>query len=292
MTRNVLVQILALAVMSALAVLFCVVRERHRRQLARVRTVAEATQHVLLWPLPDQLGSVQVAVLYLAAEDEAQIGGDLYAATSTEDGVRIMIGDVRGKGLPAIGEAALLIGAFREAAHEHAGLPQLAAALERSVTRNLASLAPVEENEERFATALLVEIPEEGGIARIISCGHPPPLLISADGVALVPVNPAPPLGTGSFGPVTYTVEMFSFQPGDTLLLYTDGVIEARGTDGGFYPFVERAAQWTGYSPEKLVHFLRCDLLAHAGGRLDDDAAAIALCRSRSTHGQHLETRR
>ncbi len=193
MTRNVLVQILALAVMSALAVLFCVVRERHRRQLARVRTVAEATQHVLLWPLPDQLGSVQVAVLYLAAEDEAQIGGDLYAATSTEDGVRIMISDVRGKGLPAIGEAALLIGAFREAAHEHAGLPQLAAALERSVTRNLASLAPVEENEERFATALLVEIPEEGGIARIISCGHPPPLLISADGVTLVPVNPAPP---------------------------------------------------------------------------------------------------
>ncbi|MFE9493403.1 PP2C family protein-serine/threonine phosphatase [Streptomyces collinus] len=289
MTRNVLVQILALAVMSALAVLFCVVRERHRRQLARVRTVAEATQHVLLWPLPDQLGSVQVAVLYLAAEDEAQIGGDLYAATSTETGVRIMIGDVRGKGLPAIGEAALLIGAFREAAHEHAGLPQLAAALERSVTRNLASLAPVEENEERFATALLVEIPEEGGIARIISCGHPPPLLISADGVVLVPVNPAPPLGTGSLGPVTYTVDMFSFQPGDTLLLYTDGVIEARGIDGGFYPFVERAAQWTGYSPEKLVHFLRCDLLAHAGGRLDDDAAVIALCRSRSTHSQHLE---
>ncbi|MGW2492099.1 PP2C family protein-serine/threonine phosphatase [Streptomyces sp. NPDC001606] len=286
-SRNVMVQILALAVLSALAVLFCAVRERHRRQLAQVRTVAEATQHVLLWPLPDQLGCVQVAVLYLAAEDEAQIGGDLYAATPTDTGVRIMIGDVRGKGLSAIGEAALLIGAFREAAHEHVGLPKLAAALERSVTRNLAQLEPAEETGEQFATALLVELPEEDSVSRIISCGHPPPILLGSDSAVAVPLHPAPPLGLGELGPSTYTVDVFSFEPGDTLLLYTDGVIETRDAAGAFYPLLERAAQWAGSSPEKLVHFLRRDLLDHAGGRLADDAAVIALRRTTGTHRGH-----
>ncbi|WEO93504.1 PP2C family protein-serine/threonine phosphatase [Streptomyces sp. FXJ1.172] len=286
-SRNVLVQILALAVLSSLAVLFCIVRERHRRQLAQVRTVAEATQHVLLWPLPDQLGPVQVAVLYLAAEDEAQIGGDLYAATPTETGVRVMIGDVRGKGLSAIGEAALLIGAFREAAHQHADLPTLAAALECSVARNLAHLEPAGETAERFATALLMEVPEGESVSQIISCGHPPPLLLSSDSAAVVPVHPAPPLGLGELGPTEYTVDVVSFEPGDTLLLYTDGVIEARDASGAFYPLAQRAALWTDSSPEKLVHALRRDLLAHVGGRLDDDAAVIALCRTPIAHRGH-----
>ncbi|BCK66435.1 hypothetical protein Srufu_003880 [Streptomyces libani subsp. rufus] len=143
-SRNVMVQVLALAVLSCLIVFFCVVRERHRRQLAQVRPVAEAAQHVLLWPLPELIGPLRIACMYLAAEDEAQIGGDLYAATRTEDGVRLMIGDVRGKGLAAIGEAALLLGAFREAAHEHTGLPALASTLEKSVGRYLDDFEPEE----------------------------------------------------------------------------------------------------------------------------------------------------
>nr|BFD87302.1 PP2C family protein-serine/threonine phosphatase [Streptomyces sp. Xyl84] len=279
-TRNVLVQILALAVLSAMVVFFCVVRERRSRQLARMRTIAEATQHALLWPLPDQLGCVRIAVLYLAAEDDAQIGGDLYAATTTETGTRIMIGDVRGKGLPAIGEAALLISAFREATHRHATLPTLATALEESVTRNLAHLGRTPEVEERFATALLVEIPDEDNITQVISCGHPPPLLLSSNGAGTVALHPALPLGVGGLGPADNSVDVFSFEPGDTLLLYTDGVIETRDADGTFYPLAERAAQWADDSPEELVRLLRHDLMAHAGGRLDDDAAVIALRRT------------
>ncbi|UXY40173.1 PP2C family protein-serine/threonine phosphatase [Streptomyces albidocamelliae] len=283
-TRNVLVQILALAVLSALIVFFCVMRERHRHQLARVRSVAEATQHVLLWPLPEQIGPLRIACLYLAAEDEAQIGGDLYAATSTDNGVRVMIGDVRGKGLTAIGEAALLIGAFREAAHHHDDLQKLAMALEQSMTRNLAGLEPAEEAGERFATALLVEVPEADHVTRVISCGHPPPLLLGHGSAVTVPVHPAPPLGVRGPGPAEFAVDVFSFQPGDTLLLYTDGVIEARNAAGAFYPLAERIVQWAGSGPEKLLHCVRRDLLAHVGGRLDDDAAVIALCRASTAH--------
>lgn len=279
-SRNVLVQILALAVLSAMIVFFCVVRERSRRQLAQVRSVAEAAQHVLLWPLPERIGPLRIACLYLAAEDEAQIGGDLYAATRIIGGVRIMIGDVRGKGLSAIGEAALLLGAFREAAHQHTSLPDLAASLEQSVTRYLADFEPAEEAGERFATALLLELPDDDPITRIVSCGHPPPLVLSPNSSLTVPsLHPAPPLGIGKLGTEEYKIDVLAFEPGDTLLLYTDGVIEARDADGDFYPFETRAAQWRETGPESLLHHIRRDLLAYTRGRLDDDAALVALRR-------------
>lgn len=283
-TTNHMVQLVTITLLSVLVVFLSAVRERRSRQLAQVRSVAEAAQHVLLWPLPDRIGPLQVACLYLAAEAEAQIGGDLYAATRTAHGTRVMIGDVRGKGLPAIGEAALLLGAFREAAHQHTTLPALAAGLEQSVARYMADFEPEDEAGERFATTLLLEIPDEDPITRLTSCGHPPPLLLRPGEAVTVLVHPAPPLGVGRTGPEDYTLDVFSFEPGDTLLLYTDGVIEARDPAGGFYPFTERTAQWTDASPETLLHHIRRDLLAHAGGRLDDDAALIAIRRTTAPH--------
>ncbi|MDX3763498.1 PP2C family protein-serine/threonine phosphatase [Streptomyces sp. AK02-04a] len=284
-TPNHMVQLVTIAVLSVLVVFLSAVRERRSRQLDQVRSVAEAAQHVLLWPLPERIGALRIACLYLAAEDEAQIGGDLYAATRIIGGVRIMIGDVRGKGLSAIGEAALLLGAFREAAHRHASLPDLAAALEQSVTRYLADFEPVEETGERFATALLLELPDDDHITRIISCGHPPPLVLSPGRALTVPsLHPAPPLGIGEMGPEGYTIDVLSFGAGDTLLLYTDGVIEARDADGDFYPFETRAGQWSEAGPESLLHHIQRDLLAHTSGRLEDDAALVALRREPDIH--------
>ncbi|MEU3657490.1 PP2C family protein-serine/threonine phosphatase [Streptomyces sp. NPDC032161] len=277
-SRNSLVQAFSIALLSALVVLFCVVRDRHSRVLAQVRSVAEAAQHVLLWPLPSRLGPLQLACLYLAAEDQAEIGGDLYAAARTDRAARVMIGDVRGKGLPAIGEAALLLGAFREAAHQHAALPALAAALERSVTRYLAGFEPEDEAGERFVTALLLEIPDEEPVIRMTSCGHPAPLLLGPGNTVIVPdLHPAPPLGVGMTDPGDYTLDVLPFGSGRTLLLYTDGVIEARDRDGTFYPFAERAAQWTDCTPEALLHHIERDLAAHTGGGLGDDVALIAI---------------
>ncbi|MFE5032440.1 PP2C family protein-serine/threonine phosphatase [Streptomyces sp. NPDC056683] len=287
-TANHIVQLVTLALLSVIVVVYSAVRERRRAQLAQVRTVAEAAQHVLMWPLPEHIGPLRIASLYLAAEDEAQIGGDLYAATRCDDEVRVLIGDVRGKGLSAIGEAALLLGAFRESAHRHVTLPDLATALEQSVQRYAEDLEPREEAAERFATALLVEIPDEDLVTRMTSSGHPPPLLLSPGHAVTVPsLHPSPPLGVHGAGGTERTLDVFSFEPGDTLLLYTDGVVEARDAQGRFYPLAERVAQWTDASPEALMHHIRRDLLAHAGGHLGDDAALIALHRTRTVHSRH-----
>ncbi|MFB7594703.1 PP2C family protein-serine/threonine phosphatase [Streptomyces sp. NPDC056160] len=284
LSRNVIVQVISLAVLSALIVALSVVRDRRRRELAQVRSVAEAAQRVLLWPLPDRLGSLQLASLYLAAEDEASIGGDLYAAARTGRGARLLIGDVRGKGLPAVGEAALLLGAFREAAHHHTALPALAASLERSITRYLADFEPEEEAGERFVTALLLEVPDDEPVVRMTSCGHVAPLLLKRDGggVSVPDLNPAPPLGVGLADADGPTVDVLPFGPGDTLLLFTDGVVEARDRHGAFYPLTERTPQWAGCAPEVLLDHVRRDLIAHTGGRLGDDVALIAVRREPS----------
>ncbi|MFF4140032.1 PP2C family protein-serine/threonine phosphatase [Streptomyces sp. NPDC001698] len=284
-TRNVVVEVIAIAAITSLIVVLCAVRDRHARQMARVRSVAEAAQQVVMWPLPSRLGPLRLACVYLAAEEEADIGGDLYAAARTGSTARVMIGDVRGKGLPALGEAALLLGAFREAAHQHASLPDLAAALERSMTRYLADFEPEGEAGERFVTALLVEIADVEPLVRMTSCGHPPPLLLGPDSTVHVPrLHPGPPLGVGVTDPDNHVVDVLPFGPGDTLVLYTDGVIEARDHNGVFYPFAERAAQWTDHPPEALLDHIERDLLAHTGGRLGDDVALLAIRRAHIPH--------
>ncbi|MEK0097826.1 PP2C family protein-serine/threonine phosphatase [Streptomyces sp. A475] len=281
-TRNVMVQIFSLAVLTGLIVFFCRVREHRRKELAKVRSVAEAAQKALLRPLPHRIGPLRIASLYLAAEDEAEIGGDLYAATGTDDGVRMIIGDVRGHGLSAVGESALLLGAFRVASEQHATLPALAGALDRSVSRYLADIVEAEDAiDEHFITALLLEIPRHGHTTRMTCCGHPPPLLLHGHHVStLTSPHPAPPLGVAGLPGTPFPVDEFAFEAGDTLVLYTDGVTEARDDGGAFYPFAQRVEQWTTSSPEALLDHIRRDLLAHCRGHLGDDAAIIAIQRN------------
>ncbi|MDQ0942756.1 PP2C family protein-serine/threonine phosphatase [Streptomyces sp. V1I1] len=287
-TANHQVQIAALAVISLLLVYFCRKRERRIRVLDRVRSVSEATQRVVLRPLPHRMGPLRIASSYLAAEDEAQIGGDLYAATRAGNGTRLIIGDVRGKGLTSISDASVLMGAFREAAHRSTTLLELGDTLENSICRHLAEQAEHthhseadHELHEHFITALILDIPDEDPMVQMTNCGHPPPLLLHKGRVTtLYSSHPQPPLGMCDLPRTGFTLNAFTFEDDDTLLLYTDGVIEARAPDGTFYPLAERVAQWTGSGPEKLLQHIRDDLLAFVGGHLGDDAAMVVIQRS------------
>ncbi|PZH14654.1 protein phosphatase [Streptomyces sp. NTH33] len=276
-------QIVSLLVVSVIVTVFRYLQVRHSRELTQVRTVSEAAQRVVLRPLPRRIGPLRVASMYLAAQEHALIGGDLYAAVRTSTGTRLIIGDVRGKGLTAISDAALLLGAFREAAHREATLPGLVAYLEHSVCWNLAEPTEEETAGECFITAAVLDIPDKASPAQMVTCGHPPPLLLRDGQVtALTVTRPAPPLGLGELSRPDYHVDTFTLEPSHMLLLHTDGVIEARDARGTFYPLAERAAACAAESPSALIRRLRTDLLAHVGGRLTDDAAMIALQRTRS----------
>lgn len=286
-TSDHIAQIIALTVLSAWVVFFCHVRERHSQQLSRARSVAETAQRVLLRPPPRRIGPLRVAWLYLAAEDETQIGGDLFAiARAGRNRTRTVIGDVRGKGLASIGEASVVLGAFREGAPRYATLPELLGALEESVCRNVEEVADTRHDPgEHFVTTLVLDIPDHGFRAEMANCGHPPPLLLHDRQVQVLRSDrPTPPLGMCGLSTPKFLSDPFTFEEGDILLLYTDGVIEARSPSGAFYPLTERIASFATTSPDTLVQRLHEDLLDHVGGPLTDDAAVLVMERARPHH--------
>lgn len=258
------------------------VRIQREEALFHVRLVADAAQKVLLRPLPSRIHDVEIESLYLAAQEQARIGGDFYEVADTPYGVRLLIGDVRGKGLSAVGAASAVINCFRENAYDQPDLRGITRRLETSITRYTAAF-PAQDLPERFATALLVEIPRYGGAIRILNCGHPPPMLVHRGEIrVLEPSTPSPPLNLAALIGDCYHVDTVPFHPGDHLLLYTDGVTETRDRAGAFFPLPEWMLRNGPAAPRDLLDRLHHDLLRYSGGRLDDDIAALAVTRPNS----------
>jgi sigma-B regulation protein RsbU (phosphoserine phosphatase) len=161
-------------------------------------------------------------------EPAREVGGDLYDVFRPRaggDGVVLLIADVTGKGVPA----ALLMAntkALLHAAADNADGP--ADALAR-VNRILA----VERRTVRFVSAALVEVDARSGDVRLASAGHEPPLVIHADGLVEAMEASGPILG--AFAEVTHEPGRFQVRPGESVVLYTDGITDARNPDGAFY---------------------------------------------------------
>ncbi|WP_415953709.1 PP2C family protein-serine/threonine phosphatase [Streptomyces sp. KLOTTS4A1] len=247
-----------------------VMRRRREAELAGVRSIAETAQRVLLRPVPRSAGPLTIAVSYTSAVAEARIGGDLYEVVASPHGVRVIVGDVQGKGLEAVETAALVLGAFREAAHEERELSGVGGRVERALQRELQG--------EKFVTAILAEIADDHAVT-LLNYGHPAPMLIHPDGSTSFPEPPlhALPLGLGLHGTPPPEPYETAFAPGDQVLLYTDGVTETRDADGTFYPLSERAPLLKEKDPEAALGAIRADLVEHAQGPPQDDAAMLLL---------------
>jgi serine phosphatase RsbU (regulator of sigma subunit) len=250
-----------------------VVRQRRERELTDERAVADVMRRVFLREVPAEAGQLRLGVRYTAANAAARIGGDLYDVVTTTSAVRLIVGDVQGKGLGAVHAAAVVLGAFRESAYDAGSLAEIAGRLELSLARQ----AP----EGKFVTAVLAEIAKDGQEAAILNCGHPAPLLLHGTGASFAePPEADPPLGLAELISVRRKQYNVPFGPGDQLLLYTDGVSEARDERGDFYPLQERGALLAGQDPAPALEQLFGDILRHVGHELSDDCLALVVCRS------------
>ncbi|MET7703122.1 PP2C family protein-serine/threonine phosphatase [Streptomyces sp. NPDC005485] len=280
------------AVGGVLATLACAVRVRGERRMLHMRDIAETTRRTVLRPLPPGWGDLDHAAVYLAADSEARVGGDFYDIQPGPRGTRVVLGDVQGKGLGAVEAAAALLGTFREAAYHESELATVADRLEVRMLRHVRYRKAVGRGDgERFATGVLVGFPDTSGagepppdVVEVVNFGHEPPLVVAPGGVRRLPPGDGLPLGLSEFTDAPPLVLTVALAPGETLLLVSDGVTEARDAQGVFYPLRKRVAEAVSADPgtaepQRLVRFVRDGTLRHCGGRLADDTTVFAVRR-------------
>ncbi|MDF3299796.1 PP2C family protein-serine/threonine phosphatase [Streptomyces tropicalis] len=270
------------------------VRRTLLRELRQARAVAGAAQRVVLRPLPSRVEGLDLAAAHLSADRGALVGGDLYEVIATEHGVRLVVGDVRGHGLAALGTVAAVLGSFREAAHDEPELAGVLRRLERALGRHLRERArtghpvPGPEPEpgatEDFVTVLLLEI-DPAGRVHALNCGHPWPYRLGGHGaVPLARAEPLPPLGPFPLPAALDAADVGRLPPGEALVLYTDGAEDARDAKGRFFPLaavLAEAAADRPVVPQSVLRTVLTRLLRHTGGRPADDVAVLVVRNGR-----------
>jgi serine phosphatase RsbU (regulator of sigma subunit) len=237
-------------------------RERREGRLQRMTVIAETAQQAVLRAMPTAIGSVGLAARYVSATAEALVGGDLYEVAATPFGVRVIVGDVRGKGLEAVQTAAAVLGAFRAAAFTSPDVGSLSRTIDETLGRMM--------NEEEFVTAIVGEFNDDR--VTLANCGHHPPVLVTGDEVTTVDTGePTLPLGLGS----EPDVSEHPWPVGARMLFYTDGLVEARDRRGEFFPLDDFAAELGEGTVEEALDRLVAHLLDWGGQRMSDDLALV-----------------
>jgi PAS domain S-box-containing protein len=235
----------------------------HARVYEREHRIAETLQRSLLPERLPDLPGLEVAARYLPAASEAEVGGDWYDVIPIAGGaVGLVMGDVAGKGLAGASMVGRLRSALRAYAFEgHDG---------GHVVERLNRLLWTEAEESQMATMLYLIVDPAASTVRWVNAGHPPPLVMGGGDVSFLRGEASVPLGVLPFP--TYEEVTATLSPGQSLLLYTDGLIERPGEhlDDG----LERLAACVRDAPERphalLDHLV--DALVPAGGAADDVA--------------------
>jgi CHASE1-domain containing sensor protein len=229
---------------------------------------AVVLQRALLPTVLPQLPDVSAAVRYLPATGELAVGGDWYDLFALGDGrVGVVVGDVVGRGV----KAAAAMGRLRSAMRALAQVVPEPAALLEAFEVHVPTIP-----DALCATMIYAVVDPAAGRLTYVRAGHPPPLLLRRDGRAeLLEGSVSPPLGVTGGAPATAV--SLSLEPGDVLVLYTDGVVERRGeaVTVGLERLRAVCARAAGLDPDACCDLIVADLLGGEGH--GDDAAVVAV---------------
>jgi hypothetical protein len=228
----------------------------------------------LVWGLaPPLVFATDGLVLAAMLEPCYDNGGDALDYAVNDRMLHVAVFDAMGHGLAAAGVAAFALSAYRYSRRHGSSLLETYASMHEAVGRQYP--------DSRYVTALIAQLDLDTGRLTWISAGHPPPLVIRSGRARTLKTNPAPPLGVDSpSGPPTPAWE--SLEPADLLLLYTDGLTEARTPDGEMFTierlghFIEHEAAAGHIAPETLRR-LRHAVIGREAAELRDDATAVLL---------------
>ncbi|NJP93194.1 serine/threonine-protein phosphatase [Nonomuraea sp. FMUSA5-5] len=262
-----LIRVLLVATSGLWAVLTARTYREYRIAVTRLARLAETTQRAISPPMPAELGGLNLAARTRSATPGARLGGDLHEAIATPTGLRLIVGDAKGHGIDALSHAAAVLAAFRRSALTAPDLTCLARQLDTRLAGEL--------GEEDFVTVLLAEFGRDH--VTLVNCGHPPPIRIGATLDTLVVRRPSPPLGL-SPDPYPQRVRLL---PTDRLLLYTDGLTEARAPGGAFFRLDERLhAVLAAPTLDQALDELLDALDEHTEGPVADDDLTLVLAQA------------
>jgi serine phosphatase RsbU (regulator of sigma subunit) len=231
--------------------------------------IAETLQRGLLPPPLPHIPGWSLAALYRPAGAENEVGGDFYDAFPVADGWMLVIGDVTGRGAQAATITALARYTLRTAA-----------ALTNDPVIALATLnrALIARHDTSLCGIVAIAIAEDSSRpVRMAVAGHLPPLLVDGEEVSEVSA-PNPVLG--AFADGEWSIAESHVEPGQQLVMVTDGIVEAAG-DGGRFGEARLRAELSGSgTPAGAVQRLESALRAFSAGSLDDDVAILAVARS------------
>ena len=239
-----------------------------RRQ--RPMTIASELLWALMPPLVFATDGLTLAGMLEPCYDN---GGDTLDYAVDDRTLHVAVFDAMGHGLAAAGVAAFALSAYRCSRRSGSDLLETYASMHEAVGAQFP--------DRRFVTALIAQLELDSGRLRWISAGHPPPLVIRSGRARTLAITPAPPLGVDSPSGAP-TVATDSLEPGDLLLLYTDGLSEARDPNGERFTterlaeFIEREAAAGQTAPETLRR-LRHAIIGRKATELRDDATALLL---------------
>lgn len=236
----------------------------------KLSEVAETLQRALLPRALPAIPGWEVASLYRPTETDLRIdvGGDFYEFFENEGTWLALIGDVTGKGVAAASVTSLMRHGARVASQSEPAPASILGRLDEALA---------EEAGQALCTALCLRLAEDHVV--ISSAGHPPAIIVGQDGRLREVPQPGPVLG--AFDDASWPEETVTIQPGELLVMYTDGVIETVGEHERFG--VERLRtllrSQAGADPQTVLQQLEAALTGFASGPAADDVAALALRR-------------